>query len=112
MLSNYVGEEKFLKGVSLYLKKKLFANSVTRDLWEGISTATGMDIVQLMENWVTKIGFPVLTVTENAQGITVRQDRFLEMGLADAKDNKTIWFASFAHWLLFDPLHLHVGTFH
>lgn len=41
MLSNYVGEDKFLKGVSLYLKKKLYGNSVTSDLWEGISAATG-----------------------------------------------------------------------
>jgi aminopeptidase 2 len=42
MLSNYVGEDLFLKGVSLYLKKKLFGNSVTKDLWEGIATATGI----------------------------------------------------------------------
>ena len=96
MLSNYVGEEKFLKGVSLYLKKKLYANSVTHDLWEGISTATGLDITELMENWITKIGFPVLTVTEDAKGITVRQDRFLEMGPADPKDNKTIWLILFS----------------
>lgn len=65
MLSNYVGEEKFLKGVSLYLKKKLFANSKTHDLWEGIETATGLDIPDLMENWITKVslygtrGWPV-----------------------------------------------------
>ncbi|KAG5639615.1 hypothetical protein H0H81_010817 [Sphagnurus paluster] len=91
MLSNYVGEDLFLKGVSLYLKKKLYANSVTNDLWEGIATATGKDIVNLMHNWISKIGFPVLTVTETAAGIKVRQDRFLETGLAEPKDNETIW---------------------
>jgi aminopeptidase 2 len=41
MLSNYVGEDLFLKGVSLYLKEKLYANSVTNDLWRGISKSTG-----------------------------------------------------------------------
>jgi len=41
MVSNYVGEEKFLKGVSIYLKKHLYANSVSKDLWEGIGEATG-----------------------------------------------------------------------
>jgi aminopeptidase 2 len=41
MLCDYVGEEKFLKGVSLYLKKNLYGNTVTNDLFEGISTATG-----------------------------------------------------------------------
>lgn len=42
MLSNYVGEEKFLKGVSIYLKKHLYANSVTKDLWDGITEASGV----------------------------------------------------------------------
>lgn len=41
MLSNYVGEEAFLKGVSTYLKKHLYGNSVTKDLWDGISATTG-----------------------------------------------------------------------
>ena len=41
MLSAYVGEKKFLEGVSIYLKGHLYANSVTKDLWDGISEATG-----------------------------------------------------------------------
>jgi aminopeptidase 2 len=45
MLSEYVGEERFLEGVTIYLKKKLYGNSVTNDLWDGISTATGSDFL-------------------------------------------------------------------
>ncbi len=41
MLSHFVGEEIFLKGVSIYLKKHLYSNSVTKDLWEGIQEASG-----------------------------------------------------------------------
>ena len=41
MLASYVGEDRFLKGVSIYLKKHMYKNSVTKDLWEGIQTATG-----------------------------------------------------------------------
>ncbi|TFY57887.1 hypothetical protein EVJ58_g6753 [Rhodofomes roseus] len=91
MLSSYVGEEQFLKGVSIYLKKHLFANSVTRDLWEGIQEASGVDVPKMMDNWVKKIGYPVLTVTENPNGIQIRQDRFLGTGPAAPKDNETIW---------------------
>ncbi|PPQ87699.1 hypothetical protein CVT25_011466 [Psilocybe cyanescens] len=69
---------KFLKGVSIYLKKNSLQTSVTRDLWDGISAATGLDISELMDAWITKIGFPVVTVTEDTEGITVCQDRFLE----------------------------------
>ena len=55
MLANYVGEEAFLKGVSIYLKKRLYGNSVTRDLWDGISEATGLNIADMMENWTLKV---------------------------------------------------------
>jgi aminopeptidase 2 len=41
MLSKFVGEDKFLKGVSLYLKRHLYSNTVSRNLWEGIGEATG-----------------------------------------------------------------------
>ncbi|KAK0197309.1 leucyl aminopeptidase [Armillaria mellea] len=91
MLSDYVEEARFLKGVSIYLQNKLYGNGTSKDLWEGISKATGLDIVSLMENWVTKIGFPVLTVTETPTGIQVRQDRFLETGIAEPSENETLW---------------------
>ena len=55
MLSSYVGEESFLKGVSLYLKKHQYKNTVTKDLWEGIQSATGLDISKVMDNWVKQV---------------------------------------------------------
>ena len=42
MLASYVGEDRFVKRVSIYLKKHMYANSVTKDLWEGIQEATGV----------------------------------------------------------------------
>jgi len=41
MLANYVGVERFLKGVSLYLKDHLYGNTVSKDLWVGVGKATG-----------------------------------------------------------------------
>ena len=41
------------------------------------------------------MGYPVITVTETKDGIRVRQDRFLETGPAEAKDNETIWLHLF-----------------
>jgi aminopeptidase 2 len=48
------------------------------------------------------MGFPVLTVTETATGIKVRQDRFLETGIAEAKDNETLWFVHTTDRTIFD----------
>lgn len=55
MLANYVGEDVFLKGVSIYLKKHLYGNSVTNDLWSGIAEASGIDVPKMMNNWVMKV---------------------------------------------------------
>ena len=55
MLANFVGDEAFFKGVSAYLKKHLYGSSVARDLWDGIGEVTGIDVVGLMDNWVTKV---------------------------------------------------------
>ena len=51
----------------------------------------GKDIIAMMDNWVSKMGYPLLTVSEKDGGIHVRQDRFLETGPAAEKDNQTIW---------------------
>ncbi|KAL5636049.1 hypothetical protein ACGC1H_004760 [Rhizoctonia solani] len=91
MLARYVGEDVFLKGVSIYLKKRLYGNSDPKDLWDGISDAAGVDVGKVMKNWVFEIGFPLLTVTETADGIRVRQDRFLSTGDATEAENQTIW---------------------
>lgn len=89
MLSKHLGEDLFLKGVSLYLKKNLYGNSVTKDLWEGIGAATGVcrnrcspwthdiytrilgiDIPKLMDNWVSR-----------AWSLVVARSRFLMFNL-------------------------------
>ncbi|KAI9464657.1 leucyl aminopeptidase [Boletus coccyginus] len=97
MLCNFVGQDVFLRGVSMYLKDHLYGNTTTKDLWDGINKATqvldgvAMDISGMMENWIVKVGFPVLTVTETKDGIKVHQDRYLETGPAEEKDNQTTW---------------------
>jgi aminopeptidase 2 len=55
MLSDYVGERAFLKGVSIYLKKHLYGNTVSKDLWDGISEAVGHDVGEMMTTWVGKV---------------------------------------------------------
>ena len=96
MLSRMLGEDVFLQGVSRYLKKHLYGSAVTRDLWNGISEASGKDVSQIMDNWVLKQGFPVLTVTEGENSIRVRQNRFLSTGDPSAEEDATVWHVPLA----------------
>ncbi|KAL4243860.1 Aminopeptidase [Abortiporus biennis] len=91
MLLHYLGEDNFLKGVSIYLKSRLFKNGVTEDLWAGITEVTGIDVASIMDTWIKKTGFPVVTVIESEDGIFLRQDRFLESGKPDKENNETTW---------------------
>ncbi|KAJ7159076.1 leucyl aminopeptidase [Mycena crocata] len=91
MLSNLLGQDTFFKGVALYLKEHKYRNSVAEDLWDALSRTSGTDVVGLMENWISKTGYPVITVTEAPGGINVRQNRFLASGIAAEQDDETIW---------------------
>ena len=62
---------------STYLKRHLYGNARTADLFKGISDEYGQDISKMMENWTTKIGFPLVTVEETETGLKIRQNRFL-----------------------------------
>jgi len=93
MLSAVVGEEKFLKGVSLYLKKHVYSNAQTKDLWDGISETSGLDVAKIMANWTLKIGFPVISVEELGDGkVKVTQNRFLATGDVKPEEDETIWY--------------------
>ena len=96
MLSNYIGVDVFLKGISAYLKKHAYSNATTNDLWAALSEASGKDINDFMDPWIRKIGFPVLTVSEepSPQGteIGIRQSRFLITGDVKPEEDETLWW--------------------
>lgn len=78
MVSNLLGEETFLKGISHYLHKHQYANTVTSDLWEALTAVSGVDMSEFMSPWTEDPGYPLLTVSETAKRdeISVSQRRF------------------------------------
>jgi aminopeptidase N len=92
MLSIHLGVETFLKGVSQYLKAHAYGNATTADLWSALGTASGQDINSFMDPWIRRIGFPLVTVSEEPGQIILRQSRFLITGDVEAKDDETTWW--------------------
>ncbi|KAG9340761.1 hypothetical protein JZ751_020353, partial [Albula glossodonta] len=69
MLSEFLSEEIFVKGLSSYLKEFAFKNTVYTDLWDHLQMAvagsglTLPDTVHnIMNRWVLQMGFPVVTI--------------------------------------------------
>jgi aminopeptidase N len=92
MLATHLGLQTFLTGVSNYLKQHSYGNATTNDLWSALSEASGEDVNALMDPWIRKIGYPVLTVAEEPGQISIKQSRFLSTGDVKPEDDETVWW--------------------
>ncbi|XP_062276095.1 aminopeptidase N-like [Scomber scombrus] len=80
MLSDFLTEDIFAKGLQTYLKEFQFGNAVYTDLWRHLQTAaSGSDLPgsvdKIMNTWVLQMGFPVVTI--NTATGAVSQQHFL-----------------------------------
>lgn len=93
MISKYLGEDTFIKGIRAYIKKHAYGNTQTSDLWNALAEASGKPVREVMEIWTKEIGFPVVTVTEDAANktISLKQNRFLRTGDVKPEEDKTLY---------------------
>jgi len=83
MVYAVVGQEHFREGLRLYFQKYGYGNTVTTQLWDAWSQASGKDIGALMGMWTGRMGFPVINVTsvDAATGdVELSQEWFLSDG--------------------------------
>ncbi|PVU93111.1 hypothetical protein BB561_003451 [Smittium simulii] len=94
MLSSYLGLEKFLKGIHIYLNRHKYKNASTNDLWTALSESSGRDVSKFMSLWTKNVGYPLLTVEDSAdnKSIKITQNRYLSSGKATDEEDKTIWW--------------------
>ncbi|SCU86799.1 LAMI_0D03642g1_1 [Lachancea mirantina] len=91
MISKWLGEDVFIKGVSQYLAKFKYGNAKTEDLWDALSQASGKDVRKVMDIWTKKVGFPVVTVEEKGNEITFQQNRYLTTNDVTASEDETLY---------------------
>lgn len=91
MISRWLGEEVFIKGVSNYLKKHMWGNTQTSDLWAALAEASGKDVIKVMDIWTKNIGFPVVSVQENGNSLTLTQNRFLATADVSPEEDSVLY---------------------
>ncbi len=92
MLECWLGEELFQKGIALYMDRHAFGNTEGSDLWQALAEVSGQPVADIMDGWVFKAGFPLVTVassTVHGRGIVLRQEPFKL--LPEAADAKQLW---------------------
>lgn len=91
MLSTYLGEDVFLEGVRHYVKRHAYKNTDTGDLWTALSEISGKPVSSIMQTWTKKMGYPVITVTESGNTMTVKQNRYLRTGDVKPEEDEVLF---------------------
>lgn len=76
MLQTYVGSDAFQQGLKAYFAAHAYGNTEADDLWSHIATASGKDIVAMMNTWISQPGYPVVSVEQTGNTVTVSQKQF------------------------------------
>ena len=87
MMSNFLGQEVFLEGVTLYLNRFEYQNAVQDDLWQALTEVAhkegaidlSLTVKDIMDTWTLQVGYPVLQVERNYEEnkATLTQKRFM-----------------------------------
>jgi len=80
MLEQHLGPDVFREGVRLYLERHRYANAETTDLWKAIGDAARQPIPAVMDGWIFKPGYPLVTVEPDGTGLKISQRRFSYLG--------------------------------
>ena len=78
MMKSYIGEEAFRKGLKQYFEKHKYENTEGADLWAALSEASGKDVGAFMNPWLTRSGFPLVSVTQDGKKAVLQQEHFQE----------------------------------
>ncbi|MFQ6011445.1 MAG: M1 family metallopeptidase [Nitrososphaerales archaeon] len=80
MIEAYMGPEEFRVGVANYLRKFELANATGDDLWTSLEDTAKRPIKRVVNEWLKKPGFPMITVSYDKGKLLLRQERFLISG--------------------------------
>jgi puromycin-sensitive aminopeptidase len=78
MLEQYLGADAFRAGIRGYLAAYRFGTAETTDLWRALGAATHAPIPAIMEDWIFREGYPLLTaeLCDDGRRLVLGQERF------------------------------------
>src|SRR5712691_1233824 len=76
MLEQYLGPEVFRDGVRGYLREHAYGNADTGDLWAALGRAAGAPIPAVMDGWIFRPGFPLVSARLEGGELVLSQQRF------------------------------------
>lgn len=91
MLNDYLGAEHFRAGLQHYLKTFAYKNAETTDLWRSLEEISGKPVMDFMNTWTSRSGYPLLSVTADKDSLVCSQQRFVTNPQSKARKDTTLW---------------------
>ncbi|MHA1686168.1 MAG: M1 family metallopeptidase [Candidatus Heimdallarchaeaceae archaeon] len=88
VLEDFLGTEKFQKGIGYFLEKHKFDAATTIDYWQAFEEATGENVTKFADSWVHQKGYPLIICKREGNKLHLSQHRFTFLPLED----QSIWF--------------------
>lgn len=76
MIQHYIGNDDFRRGLQSYFTKYAYKNTVGDNLWDELSQASGKDIKDIMNTWITQSGYPVVSLSRDGNELKYTQEQF------------------------------------
>ncbi|XP_047472757.1 aminopeptidase N-like isoform X1 [Penaeus chinensis] len=99
MMSHFLGESAFRKGLTNFLGSFKYTNAEQDDLWEHLTAAAHQDgtlprnvtVKTIMDTWTLQKGFPVIQVTRSFEGTsaTISQGHILQLSSEERNISNT-----------------------
>jgi aminopeptidase N len=88
MLQHYIGHEAFQAGLKTYFALHAYGNTEGNDLWHELGLASGKDITEFMNTWISQPGYPVLSASQTGDKVTLAQQQFF---IGEHKPSDKLW---------------------
>jgi aminopeptidase N len=76
MCQQYIGHEAFQTGLKAYFAAHKYQNTEGDDLWNALAAASGKNITDLMNVWISQSGYPVVDVSLQGSALQLSQRQF------------------------------------
>jgi tricorn protease interacting factor F2/3 len=87
MVESFLGEDTFRRGVSEYIRRFSYLNARGEDLWKSLENASDQPVSKIMGAWITRPGFPLVTIERKGTKLIFKQKRFMLTGGDSGEDS-------------------------
>ncbi|GFZ26426.1 M1 family metallopeptidase [Lactobacillus corticis] len=88
MVRALLGDEALQKGLKYYFDHHKYSNTIGDDLWEALSTATDLNITEIMHSWLNQPGYPVINAYVEDGHLKLSQKQFF---IGEGEDKGRTW---------------------